>query len=74
MEGTLDEYKWVTHREQEVLVWTAEMQLLDDIKGNFEIGIGMIESGEAERQIIQEEIGKTALFYVLHIYVVSSKQ
>ena len=55
MEGTLDEYKWATHREQEDLVWTAEMQLLDDIKGNFEIGIGMIESGEAERQIIQEE-------------------
>ena len=55
MEGTLNEYKWATHREQENLVWTAEMQLLDDIKGTFEIGIGMIESGEAERQIIQEE-------------------
>lgn len=36
-------------------MWTAEMQLLDDIKGNFEICIGMIEIGEAERQIIQEE-------------------
>ena len=47
--------KWVTHREQGDLVGTAEMQLLDDIMGNFEIGILMIESGEAERQIIQEE-------------------
>lgn len=46
---------WVTHREQEDFVWTAEMQLLDDIKGNFEIAINMIESGEAEKSIIESE-------------------
>ena len=55
IEGELDAHKWSTHREQEDLVWTAEMQLLDDVKGNFEMAIKMIESGEAEKSIIEAE-------------------
>ena len=55
IEGELDAHKWAAHREQEDLVWNAEMQLLDNIKGNFEIAINMIESGEAEKSIIESE-------------------
>ena len=55
IEGELDVHKWSSHREQEDLVWRAEMQLLDNILGNFEIAIKMIESGEAEKSIMEAE-------------------
>ncbi|MBR0370417.1 MAG: hypothetical protein IJH63_14240 [Methanobrevibacter sp.] len=55
IEGELDAGIWGLTREHETETWNAELRLLSDIKTNFDIGIGMIESGEAEQAIINEE-------------------
>ena len=55
IEGELDASLWGLTREHETETWNAELRLLTDIKTNFDIGIGMIESGEAEQAIINEE-------------------
>lgn len=55
IEGELDASLWGLTREHETETWNAELRLLSDIKTNFDIGIGMIESGEAEQVIINEE-------------------
>lgn len=55
IEGELDASVWGITREHENEVWDSEIKLMSDIKREFDIGIGMIESGEAEQAIIDDE-------------------
>ena len=55
IEGELDASIWGLTRDSENETWLAELRLLSDIKINFDIAIKMIESGEAEQAIINEE-------------------
>lgn len=55
IEGELDASVWGITREHENEVWDSELRLMSDIKTNFDIAIHMIESGEAEQAIIDEE-------------------
>ena len=55
IEGELDASVWGITREHENEVWDSEIRLMSDIKREFDIGIGMIESGEAEQPIIDDE-------------------
>ena len=55
IEGELDAGVWGITREHENEVWDSELRLMSDIKTNFDIGIAMIESGEAEQYIIDAE-------------------
>ena len=55
IEGELDASVWGITREHETDTWNSELRLMSDIKTNFEIAINMIESGEAEKSIIDAE-------------------
>ena len=55
IEGELDASNWGMTREQENEIWDSEIRLMSDIKREFDIGIAMIESGEAEQLIIDDE-------------------
>ena len=55
IEGELDASLWGITREHETDTWNSELRLMSDIKTNFDIAIHMIESGEAEQAIIDEE-------------------
>ena len=55
IEGELDASVWGITRDHENEVWNSELRLMSDIKTNFDIGIAMIESGEAEQSIIDAE-------------------
>ena len=55
IEGELDASIWGNTREHENEVWDAELRLMSDIKTNFDIALNMIESGEAEKSIIDAE-------------------
>ena len=55
IEGELDASDWGITREHENETWDAELRLMSEIKTNFEIAINMIESGEAEQAIIDDE-------------------
>ena len=55
IEGELDASIWGITREHENEVWDSELRLMGDIKTNFDIAIHMIESGEAEQAIIDDE-------------------
>lgn len=55
IEGELDASVWGITREHENEVWDSEIRLMSDIKREFDIRIGMIESGEAEQAIIDDE-------------------
>ena len=55
IEGELDASVWGITRDHENEVWDSELSLMSDIKTNFDIGIAMIESGEAEQSIIDAE-------------------
>ena len=55
IEGELDAGIWGITREQENEIWDSEIRLISDIKREFDIGIAMIESGEAEQAIIADE-------------------
>ena len=55
IEGELDASIWGLTREHENDTWNAELMLMSNIKTNFDIGINMIESGEAEQAIIDDE-------------------
>ena len=53
--GEIDASVWGMTREHENNVWDSELRLMSDIKTQFDIGINMIESGEAEQVIIDNE-------------------
>lgn len=55
IEGELDASIWGITREQENETWNSELQLMSEIKTNFDIAINMIETGEAEQMIIDDE-------------------
>ena len=55
IEGELDAGIWGITREHENEVWDSEIRLISDIKREFDIAINMIESGEAEQAIIDDE-------------------
>ena len=55
IEGELDAGIWGITREQENEIWDSEIRLISDIKREFDMGIAMIESGEAEQAIIDDE-------------------
>lgn len=55
IEGELDASDWGITREHENEVWDAEVRLMSEIKSNFDLAIKMIESGEAEQSIIDDE-------------------
>jgi len=55
IEGELDASVWGINREHETEIWDSELQLMSEIKTNFDIAIKMIESGEAEQAIIDSE-------------------
>lgn len=55
IEGELDASIWEITREHENEVWDSELRLMSDIKTNFDIALHMIESGEAEQAIIDDE-------------------
>lgn len=55
IEGELDASIWGITREIENETWDSELQLMSEIKTNFDIAIKMIESGDAEQIIIDEE-------------------
>lgn len=55
IEGELDAADWGLTRERENETWNTELRLISDIKTNFDIAITMIESDEAEQQIIENE-------------------
>ena len=55
IEGELDASFWGNTRENENKTWDAELRLMSDIKTNFDIALNMVESGEAEKSIIDAE-------------------
>ena len=55
IEGELDAGIWGITREHENEIWDSEIRLMSDIKREFDMGIAMIESGEAEQAIIDDE-------------------
>ena len=55
IDGELDASGWGLIRDHENETWNAELELMSEIKTQFEIGIKMIESGEAEQSIIDAE-------------------
>ena len=55
IEGELDVSDWGITRDHENETWDSELKLMSEIKTNFDIAIKMIESGEAEQVIIDEE-------------------
>ncbi|WP_405285250.1 hypothetical protein [Methanobrevibacter sp.] len=55
IEGELDASIWGITRDHENENWDAELRLMSEIKTNFDMAINMIESGEAEQSIIDEE-------------------
>lgn len=55
IKGELDASIWGITREHENETWNSELQLMNEIKTNFDIAIKMIESGEAEQSIIDAE-------------------
>lgn len=55
IEGELDASIWGITREQENEIWNSELQLMSEIKTNFDIAINMIETGETEQMIIDDE-------------------
>ena len=55
IEGELDASIWGIARELENETWDSEVKLMSEIKTNFDIAINMIETGEAEQMIIDDE-------------------
>jgi len=52
----LDANVWGITCEYENEIWSSELRLMRDIKTEFDMAIGMIERGEAEKAIIDDEI------------------
>lgn len=55
IEGELDASIWGITRDHENETWDSELQLMSEIKTNFDIAINLIETGEAEQMIIDDE-------------------
>ena len=55
IEGELDVGDWAVVREHEKETWDAESDLMLELKNQLELAMSLIESGEADRMIIEEE-------------------
>ena len=55
IDGELDATGQGLIRDHENETWNSELELMSEIKTQFDIGIRMIESGEAEQSIIDAE-------------------
>ena len=55
IEGELDVSDWGITRDHENETWDSEVRLMSEIKTKFDMAIKMIENGEAEQIIIDEE-------------------
>lgn len=55
IEGELDATIWGITREQENETLDSKLRLMSEIKTNFDLAIKMIESGDAEQLIIDDE-------------------
>ena len=55
IEGELDASIWGVAGDLENETWDSELQIMSEIKTNFDIAINMIETGEAEQMIIDDE-------------------
>ena len=55
IDGELDASDWGIIRERENETWSSELRLMGDFKTEFDVAIAMIESGEAEQAIIDDE-------------------
>lgn len=51
----IDANLWEYNRNNENEIWKTELDLIYDVKNSFDIGIELIESGEAEKRIIDKE-------------------
>lgn len=55
IKGELDVSDWGITRDNENETWDSEVRLMSEIKTNFDMAIKMIENGEAEQAIIDDE-------------------
>lgn len=55
IDGEIDAGIWGITRAHENEIWDAELRLMSDIKTNFDMAVNIIESGEAEKTIIDSE-------------------
>ena len=55
VEGELSASDWGIIRDHENEIWSSELRLMGDFKTEFDMAIAMIESGEAEQAIIDDE-------------------
>lgn len=55
VDGDLDANLWGYNRNNEKEVWKSELDLIMEIKNSLDFAIELIESGEAEKRIIDEE-------------------
>lgn len=55
VDGELEASGWGIVREHENETWDAELRLMFEFKTEFDLAISLIEKGEAEQFIIEEE-------------------
>ncbi|WP_400252367.1 hypothetical protein [Methanobrevibacter smithii] len=56
IEGELDASIWGIARELENETWDSKLQIMSEIKTNFDIAINMIETGEAEQMRLFQKL------------------
>lgn len=56
IEGKLDASIWGIARELENETWDSKLQIMSEIKTNFDIAINMIETGEAEQMRLFQKL------------------
>lgn len=56
IEGELDASIWGIVRELENETWDSKLQIMSEIKTNFDIAINMIETGEAEQMRLFQKL------------------
>ena len=67
IEGELDASVWGITREHETETWDSELQLMSEIKTNFDITIKMIESGRLNKLLLMKKIDYRLFFGALII-------
>ena len=56
IEGELDASIWGIARELENETWDSKLQIMSEIKTNFDIAINMLETGEAEQMRLFQKL------------------
>ena len=55
IDGDIDVNEWAYNRENENDVWKKELDFIFEIKNTLDYAIELIESGEAEKRIVDKE-------------------